>query len=176
MALPQPGRPFDAAAVLEAMRTSRRPGGVPDQLQRQPVAASVAAELWTFDGRPWPEMTAGGSCGSSACTLEIGGTPTGAVGEDLYIFDVDPVSGAVELIAAELRGLPAALSEELDAYARARWPDAPLPGSLASVRWLPPPDTGAFVLSYRAGGEEGSPAVDARLDLRTGVIDLRQPG
>lgn len=176
IALPEPGRPFDAADVLEAMTESRRPGGVPDQLEREPIVSAVAAELWTLDGLPWPQVSAGGSCGTELCTLEVAGSPAGALGEDLYIFEVEAASGRVRVVAAELRGLPPTLADELDAYARARWPDAPLPGPLTSARWLPPPDAGAFVLSYRAGGEEGSPAVDATIDLRSGEVELREPG
>lgn len=176
IALPSPDRPYDAGDVLAAMRDSRRPGGVADELETEPIAAAVAAELWTFDGSPWPAIVAGGSCGPETCTLEIAGTPEGAAGEDLYIFEIRPAASSLEGAFAELRGLPAALLTDLDAYAIARWPDAPMPGPLASGRWLPPPEFGRFVLSYRSGGEEGSPAVNAAVDLEAETVDLRVPG
>ena len=174
--LPTPGRPYDAGDVLVAMRESRRPGGVPGELEQEAIAAAVAAELWTFDGEAWPEIVAGGSCGAETCTLELAGTPDGAVGEDLYLFEVRVATATLEGVFPALRGFPEPLLAELDAWARGHWPDQPLPGVLASGRWLPPPEPGRFVLSYRAGGEEGSPAVDAVLDLAAETVELRAPG
>jgi hypothetical protein len=171
-----PGRPYDGADVLEAMRSSRRPGGVPDELEREPIVSAVAHELWTIDGRPWSEMVAGGSCGPHLCTLEIGGTRDAAQGEDLYIFEVDPGAGRVTVQSSDLRGMEPALVSRLDLFARAHWPEAPLPGPLASARWLPPPRASVFVLSYRSGGEEGSPAVDAVVDVTLTTVELQPPG
>ena len=176
VSLPTPGRPYDASAVLDAMAASTRPGGVPAVLQTDAIAAAVAEQLWTFDGSAWEQMAAGGSCGSDRCTLEISGSAPDAAGEDHYILDVVPADGSVTVSATELRALPQPLVDELDQLARDRWPDAPLPGPLASVRWQPPPDANLFVLSYRSGGEEGSPAVDAVLDIATGSLELREPG
>ena len=177
IALPQPGRPYDAADILDAMRESRRPGGVPDQLVREAIATAVAADVWTYDGTPWPLLVASGSCGAESCTLEVAGAPAEALGEDLYIFRVDPATGAVEVVSAVLRGLPASHAETLDTFVRERWPASePVPGPLASARWLPPPSDAVFILSYRAGGEEGSPAVDALVDLRSGEVELQEPG
>jgi hypothetical protein len=173
--LPTPGRPYDAAGVLSAMRLSPRPGGVPDQLERDDIAAAVAEQLWTGDGEPWNRMVAGGSCGTQTCTLEISGSVLGTDGEDLYLFSVEPAAGSVTLTSAELRAIPPAVVAQLDQFARARWPDAPIPGPLASARWLPPPDEGVFVLSYRSGGEEGSPAVDARVDVPNGTVRVSEP-
>ncbi|HEX7197446.1 MAG TPA: hypothetical protein VF364_11515, partial [Candidatus Limnocylindria bacterium] len=51
--LPEAGRPFDAEAILAAMRDSRRPGGVPDEMQTDAIAAAVADAIWTIDGEPW---------------------------------------------------------------------------------------------------------------------------
>ena len=81
--LPAPDRPFDADALLAAMRSSRRPGGVPDQLETQAIAAALAERIWTFGGATWSTFSAGGSCGPVACTFEIGGTPPDAQGEDV---------------------------------------------------------------------------------------------
>jgi hypothetical protein len=174
--IPDAGLPYDAAGILDAMATSQRPAGVPAQLQRTEVAAAVAAELWTFDGEPWVALWAGGSCGPTHCTLEVGGTSSGALGEDLYLFDVDASTGEVTVLSAELRGLPQAVADELDGFARANWPQAQPPGPMVSARWLPPPDAGVYILNYRSGGEEGSPSVDARVDLVAGTVTLTQPG
>jgi hypothetical protein len=152
------------------MRDSRRPGGVPDQLETPAVAAAVADEIWTFDGSRWNEVVAGGSCGPETCTLEIAGTPEGAHGEDLYIFSVVP-GGEVRLVAAELRGLPASMVGPLDELAHGLVVDGTLDGLLLqSVRWRPPPDFGLFELSYRSGGEEGSCGVDLTIDAVSGRL------
>lgn len=152
------------------MRASRRPGGVPDQLETEAIAGAVAERLWTLDGQPWPEVVVGGSCGPAQCTLEVAGTPPGALGEDLYVFSVDLASGSVELVDASLRGLPAGLALQLDEVARGIASNELLYMELASVRWLPPPDEGSFILAYRTGGEEGSCGLDANLDATTGII------
>jgi hypothetical protein len=164
---PSPGRPFDADAILLAMRESRRPDGVPDELETDEIAAAVAEQIYTFDGAPWPEIVTSATCGPETCTLEVGGTPDGAVGEDLYTFDVTPATGAVDLVSADLRGLPSAMLDDLDLMVRRGVDD---PGSvveLLSASWLPPPRDGRFVLAYRSGGEEGSCQLNVTLDARS---------
>ncbi|HEX2884697.1 MAG TPA: hypothetical protein VHQ42_09000, partial [Candidatus Limnocylindria bacterium] len=47
--LPGPGQPLDGDGVLAAMRASRRPGGVPDQLETEPIARRIAESVWTID-------------------------------------------------------------------------------------------------------------------------------
>jgi len=154
--LPEPGRPFDADALLAAMRDSRRPGGVPDALETDAVASAVADAIWTLDGRPWATPVAGGSCGPETCTLELSGAATGTEADDLWVFDVDPGTGAVRVASAELRSLPAGLAADLDSLVRSLIDPAALEGLMVtSARWLPPPADGQFVLSYRSGGEEG---------------------
>ena len=163
--LGEPGQPFDAAELLEAMRSSPRPGGVPDELETEAVAAALADRIWTFSGAPWPEIVAGGSCGPEHCTLEVAGAPPGALGEDLYVFGIVPATGDVELERAELRGLPQLLLTQLEALAVGAMPADALAGlRLTSVRWLTPPDDGMFVLSFRSGGDELSCGVDLTLD------------
>lgn len=152
--LVEPGRPFDAEALLAAMRESTRPGGVPDQLQTDAIAARLADAIWTFDGEPWTTMAVSGSCGSKHCTLDVAGTRPGTEGDDVWVFQVTPDSGAVELVSANLHSLPADVVDALDEQAREA---TDLKGLLlASARWLPPPHAGDFVLSYRSGDEEGS--------------------
>jgi len=176
--VPDPGRPYDAQDVLAAMRESRRPGGVADELQTEAVAGQVAEQLWTWDGAPWTSVAVSGSCGSDACTLEIVGSVDDGAGADAYSFTVDRASGAVQLIASDLHGYPAGLDAQLDAIARRELPAASLEGmALLGARWLPPPQTGRYWLSYRSGGEEGSPGTDVLVDLAAGtVLETSEPG
>jgi hypothetical protein len=165
IALPEPSRPFDAATLLDAMRESRRPGGVPDELETDAVASALAEAIWTLDGEPWNAVAAGGSCGTDTCTLEIAGADDGAQGDDLWVFAVAPATGAVQLQTTDLRSLPTDLVGRLDELTRSLVPLAELDGLiLTNVRWLPPPDGGQFVVSYRSGGEEGQCGVDVTID------------
>jgi hypothetical protein len=160
-----PGRPYEAAEVLAAMRDSRRPGGVPDQLETDAIAAAVAERLWTWDGEPWDGLSIGGACGPEGCSLDVAGSPGGGAGTDLYSFSIDPAAGDVEMTASDLHGYPPALESELDAIARAALAADQLRGlRLSGGRWLPPPDEGRYWLAYRSGGEEGAPGVDVLLD------------
>lgn len=171
VALPDPAHPFTPDELLAAMRNSRRPGGVPDTLETPEIAAAVAERLWTFGPGGWSTSSVGGGCGPQVCSLEVGGTADGALGEDLYVFTVDPASGAVTITDRSLGGTPADLIEALDAAARQTW-DGSLQGlGLASVAWQPPPDEGTFVLTYRSGGEEGSPGVTLLLDVIDGTAE-----
>jgi hypothetical protein len=168
--VPAAGRPYDAGRMLAAMRDSRRPGGVPDELETDEIAAAVAEQIWTLGGEPWAIMAVGASCGAATCDLEVAGAPAGGAGEDLYLFRADPRSGSVELLQAVLLGIPPATVEALDAYARERW-TGDLDGLvLATARWLPPPDDGRFVLAYRSGGEEGTPGLDLLVDVEAGTV------
>ena len=171
VALPDPAHPFTADELLAAMRDSRRPGGVPDALETPAIAAAVAERLWTFGPGGWATSSVGGGCGPQVCSLEIGGTADGALGEDLYVFTIDPARGAASLTDRSLGGTPEDLVEALDAAARDTW-DGSLEGlGLASVAWQPPPDEGTFVLTYRSGGEEGSPGVTLLLDVIEGTVE-----
>ncbi len=165
LVLPEPDRPFDAATLLGAMRESRRPGGVPDELETDAVASALARAIWTLGGEPWSSVSAGGSCGPDRCTLDIAGAADGAQGDDLWVFEVTPATGAVQLQTTDLRSLPTELVGSLDELARSLVPVAELDGLvLTNVRWLPPPDGGQFVISYRSGGEEGQCGVDVTID------------
>jgi hypothetical protein len=173
----QPGQPYDGAAILEAMQASRRPGGVPDELESPGIAADIAKQVWTYAGESWQTIVIGASCGPERCTLDVAGTPAGGAGEDLYTFSVVPASAAVSLLVADLHGYPPALDAELDAVARGGLAPDRLAGlELLGARWLQPPQSGRFVLSYRSGGEEGSEALDVVIDLpsRT-VLEVRRP-
>lgn len=164
-ALAAPGRPFDAEAILTAMRDSRRPGGVPDELETDAIASAVAAAIWTYTGRPWTTMAASGSCAPETCTLELAGAVPGSQGDDLWIFSVDPTEAAVEVTTAELRALPKELMPSLDTLARFLLADQLNGLLLTNARWLPPPDDGLFELAFRGDGEEGSCMIDLTLDV-----------
>jgi hypothetical protein len=163
--VPALGHPFTAASLLAAMRDSRRPGGVPDQIETDAIAAEVAGAIWTYGAQPWTTQSVGGSCGPATCTLEIAGAGPNAQGDDVWVFAVTPDTSEVMLITAELGSVPVEILAPLDDLARALDEEGVL-GSmlLASASWLPPPDEGQFVLSYRSGGEEGACAIDLTLD------------
>jgi hypothetical protein len=169
-AAPAAGQPYDAAAMLAAMRDSTRPGGVPDELETEAVASAVASQVWTWDGQPWDTLAVGGACGPSACDLEVAGAADGAAGADLFTFGIDPAGGEVTLEAADLHAYPADLDAELDAMARAAAGDALGELAFVSARWLPPPEEGRYWLAYRTGGEEGAPGLDLLLDAASGDI------
>ena len=169
--VPATARPYTPAEVLAAMRESRRPGGVPDQLETEAVANAVAAAIWTYDGLPYPVLVIGGSCGLDRCTLELSGTPTGAAGSDLYAFSVVAGTGATELLESDLHGYPAQLDTVLDDVAREQLDADTLTGlALTGATWLPPPETGVFRALYRSGGGEGSPGIDLVIDLLVGSV------
>ncbi|HEX6128804.1 MAG TPA: hypothetical protein VF071_07280 [Candidatus Limnocylindria bacterium] len=174
----QPGTPYAATDLLAAMRDSRRPGGVPDELETEAIAGAIAERAWTWDGEPWESLSVGAACGPDACSLDLAGTPAGGAGTDLYSFAIDTASGAVELLSTDLHGYPADLEEELDAATRAVMDPDELDGlALVGARWLAPPDTGRYWLAYRSGGEEGSPGIDVLLDLTSGeVLEVADPG
>lgn len=175
--LASPGTPYDATAILAAMRESRRPGGVPDQLETEELAAAIAELTWTWDGAAWESISVGAACGGTACSLDLAGTPTGGAGTDLYSFSIDPAVGSVELVSSDLHGHPASLEAELDAAARGALAEDRLDGlALVGARWLPPPDTDRYWLAYRSGGEEGAPLLDVLLDVSTGEVLEVSPG
>jgi hypothetical protein len=171
IALPEPGRPYDAATLLAAMRDSRRPGGVPDELETDAVATALSEAIWTVDGIPWTLISAGGSCGPNTCTLEISGAAEGTQGDDLWVFEVTPATGAVQPQSTDLRSLPTDLVDSLDELTRSLVAPAILDGLiLTNVRWLPPPGDRQFVLSYRSGGEEGSCGASVTVDAVAGDV------
>ena len=172
ISLRPPGQPFDADDIIAAMEDSRRPGGVPAELQTQEVAAAVAEVLWTLEGEPWETISAGGSCGTSDCTLELAGSSASADGqEDLWVLSVDPESAEVEVLTADLHAVPRQATEALDRMARAADEGGALDGLLlTSARWQPPPDASRFVLAYRSGDEEESCSMDVELDIEAATV------
>lgn len=164
-------QPFDASDILRAMRDSRRPGGVPAELQTEAIAAAVADTIWTLQGDPWDAISAGGSCGADACTLEVAGSAAGDAGEDVWVLSVDPATAEVEVVTADLHAIPRPAAEAIDRMARAADGGAALDDLLlTSVRWHPPPDDGTFSLAYRSGDEEESCSIDVELDVVSGEL------
>ncbi|MEO5985483.1 MAG: hypothetical protein ABIW50_08700 [Candidatus Limnocylindria bacterium] len=158
--------------MLDAMVNSQRPDGVPDQLESRATAGAVADRLWTADGRPWSTIAVGGSCGPEVCSLEVAGSPEGGVGEDLYVFAIRRDGPEVDMLTTTLGGLSPELVAALDEAARSTWAGDLVGMVLTSARWSPPPDDAVFALSYRSGGEEGSPGVDLLLDGRRGTVTV----
>ncbi len=168
---PPIARPYGAEVVLQAMATSRRPGGVPDQLQTEAIAAGLAQQIWTYLGGPYPTLVVGASCGPSSCTVEVTGAPAGAAGADLYAFSVAPASSTVVLAATDLHGYPSGLDARIDRVVRDRLGAAALAGlALTGATWQPPPQGGVFVAAYRSGGEEHAPGLDVTVNLVTGTV------
>ncbi len=169
IAVPEPGRPWDGAALLREMADSTRPDGVPASLRTAPIAEALADAIWTVDGATWDTFAIGGFCGTTSCTVEVAGTHLGRAGEDLWVLQVDPAGARVDVLDADVRSLPPELVEQLDGLARA---SIDLEGMvLGTARWLPPPtDPGRFGLSYRSGGEEGSCRRDLVLDAGSGEV------
>jgi hypothetical protein len=170
----RPGRPYDAASLLTAMRESRRPGGVPDELETDAIGAALSEQVWTWDGRPWTTMSIGGACGPSSCTLDVAGSRDGAAGSDLYSFAV-AADGEVTLVTADLHAYDASLDRALERAALGAAADQLAGLAYVGASWLPPPDTGRYWVAYRSGGEEGAPGLDLLLDLATGrILDSRR--
>lgn len=154
------------------MRGSRRPGGVPDQLETDAIAAELAQQLWTIDGEPWTAMSIGASCGPVRCTLDVSGSRTGSLGDDLYAFEIIPAGPEMAPTSTDLRSLPPDVAAVLDRLARESDARIGRDGlALASAEWLPPPDHETFELSYRSGNEEGFCELELALDVVTGEVE-----
>jgi hypothetical protein len=171
ISLRPPGKPFDANDILEAMRDSRRPGGVAPELQNEAIAAAVADTIWTLQGDRWDAIATSGACDPDSCTLEVAGSAAGDAGEDVWLLSVDPTTAEVEVVNADLHAIPGPTADAVDLVARAADGGAALDDLLVtSVRWLPPPDDGTFALAYRSGDEEESCSMDVRLDVDSGEL------
>lgn len=170
-----PGRPYDAADILEAMRTSPRPDGVPRALQTDAIASAIADEIWTIDGEPWDTFLIGASCGPDTCLVEVVGSRDDAEDDDAWTFGVDSGTGKVTVGATDLRALPSPFIDDLDRLARSLVNEAPIGSmALASVAWLPPADANRFAMSYRTGGEEGSCGLDIVIDPEERLVVSQQ--
>lgn len=166
----QAGYPYEADEILEAMRTSRRPGGVPEELQTEAIAADVAGAIWTTDGQPWTTMAIGGSCGPTECTLDVSGSH--ADGEDAWTFRVVPAEPLVMTLTAQIAAGDD-VATRADAHARASTIGPELTDLiLASATWEPPPQAGVLRLEYREGNEESSCGRGVLVMVHTGRVSL----
>ena len=166
----QAGYAYEAEEILEAMRTSRRPDGVPEQLQTDAIASRVAGAIWTIDGRPWTTMAIGGSCGPTECTLDVSGSH--ADGEDAWTFRIIPAEPRVETLTAQIAA-GSEVAARADAHARASIIGPEVTNMiLASATWEPPPQAGVMRLAYREGNEEGSCRHDVLVEVLTGRVSL----
>ncbi len=171
ISLGPPGHPFDADDILAALRDSRRPDGVAEELQTQEVAAAVADTIWTLQGESWDSIATGGTCDGGQCSLEIAGSAAGDAGEDVWVLSVDPATADVRVVDADLHGIPLETADAIDRLARSVDGGDALDGLLlTSVRWNAPPDESMFDLAYRSGDEEESCAMDVRLDVLSGEL------
>ena len=168
------GQPFDAEAILTAMRESRRPTGVPDEIETPAIATAIAETITTFDGEPWSTVSIGGSCGPSTCTLDVSGSRPDALGEDAWAFSVELDTGQVSVIDSQLGSVPRDVVELADqAVLRSSSGAQVAELVIGSVSWLPPPD-GRLVLAYRSGEEEGSCRRDMSVDMASGGVELER--
>jgi hypothetical protein len=173
-----PGQPYTGAEILDAMRSSPRPDGVPDELQTDAIAAAIADAIWTFDGEAWNEIVIGGTCAADSCLVEVSGSRDGADADDVWVFAVVPAGGDVAVESTALGAIPTSSVEGLDELARSLLDGAALDGMLlTATTWVPPPGGDEFTLSYRSGGEEGSCGADVVIDaVRRELVDERRIG
>jgi hypothetical protein len=171
ISLRPPDHPFDADDILTAMRDSRRPGGVAEELQTEEIAAAVADTIWTIQGDRWDAISTSGACDAGQCSLELAGSAAGDAGEDVWVLSVDPATAEVAVVNADLHAIPVETADAIDRLARSVEGGEALDELLlTSVRWHAPPDGHVFALAYRSGGEEGSCSMDVRLDVVSGEL------
>ena len=175
-----PGRPYDAAAVLLAMRPSR--SGVPTDIEHEEIAAELARRIWTFDGLPYARLKLQAFCDETTCELYVTGRPEavahGGRHVDHYAFAVrraDRQFVKPRDLRATLQGYPPAYDRALDELARELMAPDELSGlTFEGASWRVPPETGVFDLQYGTGAEEGSPIVYVTLDvLHEKIVSVR---
>jgi len=155
------GRPYTPEMIAAELQDVQY--GLAAELRSPFIAASLADRIWTYDGRPYRELSFSGSCdeaGVGRCELTVQGLPDYAPtreSEDYYHFDVDLRSGAVTLAALPGgKGFPAELIPEIDALARSLDTEGLLRDlSLSYVFWAFPPPDDAFIVRYETGDLEG---------------------
>lgn len=149
-------------SILEA---SRRPDGIPGEAFAPDVLAALADTIWTFDGRPWQTADASGTCGSETCQLEVAGTRDGRAGDDLWVLQIDRGSGALAVTSAVLQSIPDDDVTAIDRLARDIITAGALDDAvLTGARWLPPPEAGHFILSYRSSEAAGGCGLEVVID------------
>lgn len=163
------GRPYTAEMI--AIELQDVPDDFPPELQSAFIAAALADQVWTYDGRPYRQVWIQGSCDDGArgrCEVSFTGLPVFAPtidDVDTYWFVVDlqtPVVGPER--GHGLGGFPPDLAPEIDALARLLDTDGRFRNeALLGIDWaLPPPDDG-FVLRY-GDDNEGDTMIFVTLD------------
>ena len=162
------GRPYTPEMMVAELMDV--PYNFPRELQTDFVAAALADRIWTFDGRPYRELSISGSCdegGLGRCDLSVSGLPAFAPNRetnDHYYFSVNVQSAVVIPGASGLEAYPPELGPEVDALVRSLDTERQLQKQgLRGVEWaLPPPDD-AFRLVY-GGDNEGDLMIYVTLD------------
>ncbi len=132
LALPQPGPAFDAATLLDAMRTSRRPGGVPDQLRDRPDRCDPRRDALDLRRRTVGDHGHRRLMWHADLLARGCGNPPGPLGEDLWVFEIVPGTGSVTVASADLSSLPIEIVDPLDDLARMLFRPGRLDGLVCS--------------------------------------------
>lgn len=170
------GQPYTAAEIVAMLHhaIATRPAGFASELRAQRIldamAATVAAETFTFDGRPYQRVVFGARCDQPAvhCELTMDGVPAFSSDSDMkdsYTWTITLPTPLVTMADHSLRGYPAELTAGLDALAQSLDVDGRFKDRyLLGVEWALPPLEDGFVLRYGNGLEEGDPTFLVTLD------------
>jgi hypothetical protein len=175
IALPTPGRPYTADAMLAVLEAAPAPM-IPRELRRAELAAALAEQIWTIDGRRHEAIEVFVTCEASCRLSVLAGPPDRFAARDLYDFTVDRETLDVALQSSELWA-PTGLAAQLDAMAQAAAPEQLEGLFYERAAWLPPPEFGRFVLEYQKFvADGGTQTVHVLLDTRLGqVIRIDDP-
>ena len=108
----EPGRPYDAAAVLAAMRDSRRPGGVADSSADRADCGRRGRPAVDLGRIGLDRLAMGGGCGADACRLEVTGSAEDPPGATPTPSRSSRPAARSQLTTADLHGYPATLEAE----------------------------------------------------------------
>ena len=152
------GRPYTPEMMVAELMDV--PYNFPRELQTDFVAAALADQIWTYDGRPYRELNLVGDCyGSPRCDLRVIGLPAFASTRDQsdsHSFSIElPTRVVTRSYSGGLRGYPPELGPEVEALARSldtagRYADLPL----RRVLWALPPPGDAYLVQFQRGSLE----------------------
>ena len=168
-------RPYGAGDLTAALADPAN--RLPPELRAEWLAPPLAEAVWTYDGKPYRELTIAGSCdeGAPRCDLHVGGLPSFAPDReavDGYTFSVDLASQTIAPAGRpSLKGFPAELVPGLDATARSQDTLGQLDGMfLRNAVWTIPPPADAYALAYATGTLEGDRGLLVTVDRATGTV------
>lgn len=173
-----PARPYTADAMLVYLKAA--PPGFPSELRRREVAEALADRVSTYDGRPFRNVSFGGSCENEQCEFTLTGLPDFAPtmdDVDIWMFRKDLRTGVLsEAGRPVLRGLPPGLSEDLDRRVRTLETSGRLQGlELLGAEWLTSPAEGGYLLRYGRGLEELDPVWLVSIDAsKNSIVSVAQ--